>query len=225
MKRNATWLVPLLLSIAVSAAMVGAALWYVAVRPNLNSPPAVAGEDTQFSYRDVILGREDAPVTIVEYGDYQCFFCLQFFADTEEMLRDRYIRSGKVRMIFRDFAVLGPESVLAAEAAACAKDQGKFWAYHDLLYAAAGRNLQENNAMFTDDLFLTIAARLDLDIEKFQSCVEERKYRDEIQQEIRAARAIGVQGTPTFFINGQKFEGYLSGPQLERILSKMLQSS
>ncbi|RMD60219.1 DsbA family protein [Candidatus Parcubacteria bacterium] len=224
MKRSVAWLAPVLLSIAVSAVMVGAALWYVAARRAASPSPAAAGKSVQLPYRDVILGREDAPVTIVEYGDYQCFFCLQFFADTEAMLRDRYIQSGRVRMVFRDFAVLGPESVLAAEAAACAKDQGKFWAYHDLLYAAEGRDLQENSGTFTEDLFMTIAERLNLDVEKFRSCVQDRKYREEIQQEIRAAKAMGVQGTPTFFINGEKFEGYLSGPQLERILSKMLQS-
>ena len=90
---------------------------------------------------DVVLGDPNAPVNIVEYGDYQCPFCARFFLETEEKIRENYIGPGKANMIYKDLAFLGPESLDAALAANCAADQGKFWEYHDKLFET-GLNLQ-----------------------------------------------------------------------------------
>ena len=95
--------------------------------------------------RDAILGDPDAPVTIIEYGDFQCPFCARFHEQVSPRLREEYIKTGKARMVFRNFQFLGPESVAAAEAAECAKDQGKFWTYHDAIYDEELRDGQENN--------------------------------------------------------------------------------
>lgn len=111
---------------------------------------------------DVILGDSNAPVTVIEYGDYQCPFCARFFIDVEPLIRQKYIETGKVKMIFRNYAFLGPESPAAAEAAECAKDQGQYWAYHDALYAAEHQDGQERNGNLNKDLFETIAQSLKL---------------------------------------------------------------
>jgi protein-disulfide isomerase len=118
---------------------------------------------------DVVLGDPNAPVTFIEYGDYQCPFCARFFNDTEPLIRDQYIKTGKVKMIFRNYPFLdgfvsppGTESEYSAEAAECAKDQGKFWEYHDALYTAESQDGHENNGNLNRDLFFTIADNLKL---------------------------------------------------------------
>ena len=86
--------------------------------------------------RDAVLGNANAPVTIIEYGDYQCPFCTRYFSQIQPVIKSQYIDTGKAKMVFRDFSFLGPESTAAANAAQCAEDQGKLWSYHDALYAA-----------------------------------------------------------------------------------------
>jgi|SRR3989344_403375 len=113
--------------------------------------------------RDVILGDPKAPVTLIEYGDYQCPFCSRFFKDTEPLIRKNYIETGKVKMVFRNFQFLGSESVNAAQAAECAKDQGKFWVYHDALYAAELEDGRENNGNLKRELFIDLAKSAGLD--------------------------------------------------------------
>lgn len=117
----------------------------------------------EISSRDVVLGDPKAPVTLIEYGDYQCPFCGRFFKDTEPLIRENYIKTGKVKMVFRNFQFLGSESVSAAEAAECAKDQGKFWAYHDALYTTELNDGKENNGNLTRELFIDLAKSTGLD--------------------------------------------------------------
>ena len=158
--------------------------------------------------RDVILGDPKAPVTIIEYGDYQCPFCGQkFFMETEPLIRAQYIDTGKVRMVYRNFAFLGPESVAAAEAAECAKDQKKFWSFHDEVYKKEAADGSEHNGNLSRDLFLSIAKDIGLDTETFKSCVDSGKHASVVEQELISGRDAGVDSTPTFFVNGQKIRG------------------
>ena len=112
--------------------------------------------------RDVILGDPAAPVMIIEYGDYQCPYCAGFFTDIEPMLRTNYIETGKAKMVFRNFQFLSQESIDTAEAAECAKDQGKFWEFHDKIYEAEGKDGVEHNKNLNKDLFLQIATDIGL---------------------------------------------------------------
>lgn len=114
------------------------------------------------SGRDVVLGEQNAPVTLIEYGDYQCPFCARYFMEVEPLLREEYIKTGKVKMVFRNYPFLGPESVSAAEAAECAKDQGQFWAFHDALYNAEHQDGREHNGNLNNDLFFKLAKDLKL---------------------------------------------------------------
>jgi protein-disulfide isomerase len=125
---------------------------------------AAAGDPkpTPVGARDVILGDTKAPVTVIEYGDYQCPFCARFFTDVEPLLREQYIKTGKVRMIFRNYPFLGNESIAAAEAAECAKDQGKFWDFHDALYTAEHQDGRENNGNLTNQAFYQLADSIKL---------------------------------------------------------------
>lgn len=111
---------------------------------------------------EAALGAANAPVTLIEYGDYQCPFCARYFEQVEPVLRAQYIDTGKVKMVFRNFAFLGPESVASAEAAACAAAQGKFWEYHEALYAAEAKDGQERNGNLDRQEFLQLAEDLKL---------------------------------------------------------------
>jgi len=148
-----------------------------------------------------VEGSEDAPVTIVEFSDFQCPFCSRFYTQTLLQLRTDYIDTGKVKLIYRDFPLssLHPEAQPAAEASECAADQGKFWEFHDLLF--------ENQAALSTVSYKKWAADLGLNTEDFNSCFDTGKHRADVQADFAAGSAAGVSGTPTFFINGQKVVG------------------
>jgi len=164
---------------------------------------------------DVILGNADAPVTVFEFGDYQCPYCANFFIQNEQKLRDAYIQTGKVNMVYRNFAFLGQESFDAAAASECAKDQKQFWAYHDALYRAEYADEQanpqnfENNGNLNRDLFIKLADQLKLDHATFVECIDSKKHAPTVTKEVDAARALGVNSTPTFYVNKDQVRGAL----------------
>lgn len=146
-----------------------------------------------------ILGKPDAPITIVEFGDYQCFYCNKFFHDTEDQIYENYIKTGKAKMIFKDFTIIGPDSVTAAHAAHCADEQGKFWDYHDTLYNNWNG---ENNGWASLENQHKFAQQVGLDTVAFAECMESGKYNEKIQSSTNDAQTLGLSGTPGFFIIG-----------------------
>ncbi len=207
------------ISILIAGVMISGSVIYLVYKtpgggsPEGNSPaigapnsPAQVGTVTD---RDVILGDPKAPVTIIGYGDYQCPACGKFFSETEPLIRHEYINTGKVRIVYRNFAFLGPESVAAAEASECAKDQKKFWEFYDEIYKKEVPDGSRNNGNLNRDLFLTIATDIGLNAETFTSCIDSKKYASVVQKEIAGGEDAGVNSTPTFFINGQKVRGAL----------------
>lgn len=158
--------------------------------------------------RDSILGNQNAPITIVEYGDYQCPFCARYFSQIQPTIVSQYIDTGKAKMVFRDFPFLGPESVAAANAAQCAEDQGKLWAYHDALYSAkvGDENVTanaENDGFFTRAEFLSLASQTGLNVSTFTSCLDSDAHANDVAAEKAAAVSAGVASTPTTVINGK----------------------
>jgi protein-disulfide isomerase len=167
-------------------------------------PESVAGQptlDPNFRY-DVTaadnptLGVADAPITLIEFGDFNCTYCKQFFDETLYPLLDAY--EGQIQFVFRDYPILGPDSVQAALAAECADDQGQFWTFHDLLYA---------DQILTRDAFLQHATDLEMDVDTFTTCLDDAVHQSEIETDYVAAAQLGVGGTPTFFINGKILVG------------------
>lgn len=146
-----------------------------------------------------ILGDPNAPITIVEFGDYQCFYCNKFFHETEDQIYENYIKTGKAKMIFKDFTIIGPDSVVAAHAAHCADEQGKFWEYHDTLYNNWNG---ENNGWASLENQQKFAKDVGLDMTKFADCMTSEKYKEKIQSSTNDAQTLGLSGTPGFFIIG-----------------------
>jgi protein-disulfide isomerase len=151
------------------------------------------------------MGDPNAPVHIVEYSDFQCPYCQKFWSETEPQLIDEYVNTGKVYFEYRSMGVfIGSESGWAAEGAYCAGDQNKFWEYHDTLFT----NLTgENVGDFTKNKLVIYAKALNLNMEEFESCISEEKYKGRVEQDAADAEADGVSAVPTFLINGVKLEG------------------
>jgi protein-disulfide isomerase len=178
----------------------------IAIIPNL-LPPSVNEaeilERTQVS--ENTMGDPNAPVKIVEYSDFQCPFCRDFATEIEPALVEEYVNTGKVHFTYRSMGQwIGSESVAAAEAAYCAGDQGKFWNYHDVLYANWNG---ENLGAFSSKRLADFARYLNLDMDEFNSCRSSNKYLDKVNQDRAEGDQLGVQGTPTFFINGKLYGG------------------
>jgi protein-disulfide isomerase len=146
-----------------------------------------------------ILGDPNAPITLVEFGDYQCFYCNKFFHETEGQINENYIKTGKIKMIFKDYTIIGADSVVAANAAHCANEQGKFWEYHDTLYNHWNG---ENNGWASEENQLKFAQELGLDTIKFSECVSSKKYEDMVKASTNDAQTLGLTGTPGFFVIG-----------------------
>lgn len=149
-------------------------------------------------------GDPNARVTIIEFGDFQCPFCGRYASDTNPQIEEQYIKTGKVRFGFVNFAFLGDESTWAAEAAECASDQNKYWEYHDKLYNSQSG---ENQGAFSKDNLKKFAQDLGLEMKAFSDCLDSGKYTSLIQADTQASSAYGVQSTPTFLINGQPVVG------------------
>ena len=149
---------------------------------------------------DPVIGDATAPVTIVEFSDFQCPFCARFYEQTLGQIESKYINTGKVKLVFRDFPLsFHEEAEPAALAAECAHEQGKFWEYHDLLF--------ENQDQLGKDNYKKWAQEAGLDLPKFTACVESKKYQDEVQEDFTEGQQYGVTGTPGFFINGKLVSG------------------
>ena len=173
-----------------------------------------------------LLGKSSAPITIVEFGDFQCEFCDRFAKVTEPKINSTYIQAGKVNMIFKNFVTHGPDSMTAAMAAQCAKDQGKFWSFYDILYKNQG---PENSGWANAGNLKKFASQMsELDKQKFDSCLDSAKYKSFVDRDNALAISSGFQGTPTFIIeksDGSKAERLLGAypfPSFQAIIEKKL---
>jgi protein-disulfide isomerase len=147
-----------------------------------------------------MLGSKEAPLTIVEFTDYQCPFCQRFHATSFAELKKNYIDTGKVRFYSRDLPLdFHPNAMRAAEAARCASDQGQFWQLRDVM--GANPNKLDMDSLMAD------AADLKMDVNAFRACVESEKYKNAVQTDVLEAMKIGASGTPTFVIGKSTPDG------------------
>jgi len=156
---------------------------------------------------DPMLGNKDAKVTIVEFSDFQCPFCKRLFDTTYPNLKKDYIDTGKVKLVYRDFPLdFHQNAHISAESAECADEQGKFWPYHDTLFAKQDEwgTLADADAKTK---FVTYASSLGLNSGTFKSCLDSGKYKAEVDKDLTDGKAIGVTGTPTLVVNGTVIVG------------------
>jgi len=177
---------------AAQAAVVDDGAGGGAVQPTAG-PVVVSADD------DPGQGPEDAAVTIVEFSDFQCPYCATFQQETLPQILSEY--GDQVRFVYRDFPLtsLHANALKAAEASECADDQGKYWEYHDLLF--------QNQSALDDESLTGYAASLEMDTATFDECLASGKYTQEVAKDLQDGTEAGVQGTPSFFINGMPLRG------------------
>jgi len=162
---------------------------------------------------DPSIGPADAPVTIVEFSDYQCPYCKSWYDQTYDQLMANY--PGKIRFVYRDLPLpMHPEAIPAAEAADCAGEQGAYWKYHDALFSGQytlGRTAYEK-----------YAADLGLDTTAFSTCLDDHRYQAEVKANAADAARLGLTGTPSFVINGRILIGALPFEDFKAVIDEEL---
>jgi protein-disulfide isomerase len=167
-----------------------------------------------------VMGSDSAPVTVIEYADFECPACAQFAVLTEPEVRQRLVATGEVRWIFRDFPLDGhPYSMPAHLAAACAGEQGKFWEMHDQLYFNQGRWVAEGRPERTSREY---AQALGLDMGRYDECMRSERYKPRLQATKQQGRDVGVNSTPTFVINNQIVAGALPYDEFKKLIDRAL---
>jgi|SRR6185369_5778410 len=185
------------------------------------APPAVVKGITNGHFP--ILGNKDAKVTMVEFSDFQCPFCKSFFTDSEKKVIDTYVKTGKIKFAYRQFPLVSihPNAQKAAEAAECANDQGKFWEFHDIMFANqdtwAPLAAADAAAKFAD-----YAGQVGLDTDQFTSCFESGKFVKNVSDDNADASIAQVDATPTFFINGVRVTGAVPFDQIKQAIDQEL---
>lgn len=185
---------------------VAVAVALIIILPGLGSTSDVVSP-ARFDWPEsdgAAMGDPQAPVTIVEYSDFQCPFCGRFHNETLPQIVDEYVRTGQVRFEYRNFAFIGRESVEAANASLCAAEQGAFWEYADYLFA---NQTGENVGAFTEGRLQQIAQAAGLAMDEFERCSSRNEMQDVVQTQYAQALELGVSSTPTFFVNGTEVRG------------------
>jgi protein-disulfide isomerase len=176
------------------------------------APPRVDNVSTD---GDPQIGPDNAKVTIVAFSDYECPYCKGFRDATFDALLEKY--GDDVRFVYRDYPLsFHPQAQIAAEAAECANEQGKYWEMHDVIYA--------NQASLSDDAYSGFAEQIDLDTQQFDECLSSNKYAEEVAGDQQDGNTYGVTGTPTFFINGWMLVGAQPLSEFEKLIDQELGS-
>ncbi|MFH1534188.1 MAG: DsbA family protein [Nitrospirota bacterium] len=172
-----------------------------------NKPKVVEGD---FSDDDAFLGDEDAPVTLVEFSDFQCPYCRSFYNDTYSEIKKNFVDTGKVKFVYRDYPLSFHDGAFpAALAAECARDQGgndTYFSMHDMIFD--GQNaLGTGTVEIPEEDLVVYAQNLNLDMDEFGECFESEKFKDEIYKDQSVGQSIGINGTPGFVLEGQIISG------------------
>jgi len=144
-----------------------------------------------------LKGNPLSPITLIEFGDFQCPNCARFAKETSPQIEASYVESGKVSIAFKHFTVVGPDSKTAAMASQCANDQGMFWEFHDELYNNQGH---ENSGWASRNNLKQVALNMGLDKQSFDSCLDSNKYKSLVEDDLKIAKQIKLTGTPSFLI-------------------------
>lgn len=179
-----------------------------------SQPPAPTGPiAVKITNTDHVLGSSNAKVTMVEYSDFQCPFCGRFFTTVKQAMTEY---KDKIRFVYRNFPLdsIHPNARPAAEAAECAGEQGKYWEYHDKLFA--------NQEKLADSLYPQLASELKLNVNKFNDCLKSDKYISKIDADYQQGITDGVQGTPHTLINGVAISGAVPYEQLKAAIDAAL---
>lgn len=192
--------------------------------PQAAAPQEPAAPDPEQVKKDLkmghfpVKGNDNAKVTIVEFSDFECPFCGRFYKETLPQIVKDYIDTGKAKLYYRHYPLaFHPKATPLAHASECANDQGAFWKMHDKIF--------ENNATvsaMTDDQIKQWAVDLGLDAATFNNCYDNKIHQDKIDEDQKAGTAVGVSGTPTFYINGKQLVGAMPFDSFKAVIDEEL---
>jgi protein-disulfide isomerase len=185
-----------------------------------NKPKFVEGD---FTDDDPVLGDKNAPITLIEFSDYECPFCKRHFTQTFPQIKEKYIDTGKVKYIFRDYPLPfhDPMATQQAMAAECVREQGgdkSYFAYHDSLF----ENTTSNGQGMEKSKLYELAEDAGVNKATFTECLDSEKYKDEVAKDIADGQKAGVNGTPAFLVNGQLISGAQSFAAFEQVIEEEL---
>lgn len=201
------------LLVAGSVVLLLASIAY-ANRDRSSSTTSSTSSFLEVANQSMVIGDKDAPVKMVEYADPLCPYCAKFSNEVKPELIKNYINTGKVRLEYRPMAYLAADSTKASEGMFCAAEQNKFWEFHDLAYQKTWSDFYSQNKGPSEvDLFRagkinSLAEEAGLSIGEFTDCMTSGKYTNEVQQQSSKAQAMGITGTPKFYINDQEYTGF-----------------
>lgn len=175
-----------------------------------------------FADDDAVLGETNAPVTIIEFSDFECPYCRQFWRETFPELKSKYIDTGKVKFVYRDFPLdFHPGAGIAAEGAECAREQGMFWQFHDEIFKMQDAEGQ-GTITFGAKEVKAWAKSIVPDARAFDDCLDSRIYQEEVTKDRDDGIAAGVTGTPGFFVNGRPVIGAVPFSVFEQVIESEL---
>jgi protein-disulfide isomerase len=213
---------------------------------NYNTLSVNAQENNKMSYDSLLsinnilvnntnsptLGNSDAPITIIDFSDFQCFMCARYIKNTEPIINETYIQTGKAKLVFKHFPIRGFDSMGASIAAQCINDQGqsKFWKFHNILYHNQG---PIDSGWVSKENLINFASQISgLDMDRFVDCLESEKYKEYVQSDLELAKKFKFTESPSFIIinsSGETNPEYLSGahpfPSFASIIDKKLEKT
>src|SRR3989344_3221236 len=165
---------------------------------------------------DHILGNPNAKIFVIEYSDFECPFCGRMFSETLPQLKENFVKSGKIKFIYRHFPLrsIHQRPQKAAEASECASEQGKFWEYHDMIF--------EKQSSMGMESFKSWAKELGLNSNQFNSCLDSGKYSARVDVDYNEGVALGINGTPATFVNGKLISGAQPYEEFEKVIKEEL---
>ncbi|MBI2068541.1 MAG: DsbA family protein [Candidatus Yanofskybacteria bacterium] len=197
-------------AILIAAVLISGSIVFYSFNVRGNAGTAdIKGEKVDVSVDDdPMLGNPKAKITLVEFSDFQCPFCRSFWRDTLPLIKSEYIDTGKVRFVYRDFPLsFHPGAMPAAQAAECAREQDKFWEMHDKIFSEQAKQGSGTIQFPETDIKKWASQISGLDLNKWNECIASKKYKSEVEKDLKDGTAYGVSGTPTVFINGKPVVG------------------
>lgn len=212
--------------------IAGAIIWTSGFRGSSKTAtltPTPAGQPTgaasgNIADDDPFLGNPDAPVIFVEFSDFQCPFCRRLFRETLPQLKEEFIKTGKVKFVYRDYPLSAIHGLAEtyAQAGECADDQEKFWPMHDKIFEEQDRAGSGTITNFSAADVKRWAREVGLDGVSFDACLDSGKHAGEVAKDFSDGQALGVSGTPTVFVNGRSVVGALAYAQFKALIEAAL---
>ncbi|HEX2188032.1 MAG TPA: DsbA family protein [Longimicrobiaceae bacterium] len=205
----------------VALAGVGWLLWQsVGKADPVTAPvPVVLDQARLNRVQGISVGRQDAPVVIYEFADFQCPGCGQFASMVAPLIKERLVETGKARFVYYDFPLVQahPNAFLAARAGRCANEQGRFWEFHDVVY---GQQRNWSAERDPTELFVQYARQAGADPARFEECLRSDRFAREVSESMQLGQSLGVSGTPTLIVNGRRLGSTPSFGELERMVDE-----